>query len=402
MKASKKIMIIAIALLAAILLVTLCACNSDPQAADPTPEHTHTFAEGWTYNDEYHWHASTCGHAEETKDKAEHQLSWETTMPATCEAKGKQTGSCICGYTETRSIDMAEHSWGKWTSNDDKTHTRTCSKNSAHTETKPCSFDSVVTPPSCTAQGYTTYTCKDCGYSYTSDPTPKTDHTYGSDGTCTECGAPDPSHSAEVSDAELIAALKKNCETQLSNLFMDNYELTFNLSKVENDSWYIEEERNNIIGGTYTLFYNRSTSSRYFIAINLKLNKSISKNDLVKNNLEGVTFTLSEIYHISYNPSIQPNNAELTDAIFDALGVDDTGAERIIIDQGLNTFDGDLGQAHAYIVIEISEIGIKERAVNIKDNNDTFVYNLKNKKFKEFIEIRKDIEIEGTKLVPEI
>lgn len=204
---------------------------------------------------------------------------------------------------------------------------------------------------------------------------------------------------AEVTDAELIAALRKNCETQLSNLFMDNYELTFNLSKVENDSWYIEEERNNITGGTYTLFYNRSTSSRYFIAINLTLNKSISKNDLVKNNLEGVTFNLSEIYHISYNPAIQADNAELTDAIFDALGVEDTGATRIIIDKGLNTYEHELGQCHAYKVIQIGDGKILEYAINIKVSNDSLITNLDKNLFHELVDSRKTVEIEGRKLV---
>lgn len=52
-------------------------------------------------------------------------------------------------------------------------------------------YTEVVTPPSCTAMGYTTYTCDDCGTSYTGDYTDKTEHHYHSvitPATCTELG----------------------------------------------------------------------------------------------------------------------------------------------------------------------------------------------------------------------
>ena len=55
-------------------------------------------------------------------------------------------------------------------------------------------YDPVVTPPTCTAGGYTTYTCAVCGDSYVADHTAALPHTW-SDGpctkprTCTVCGA---------------------------------------------------------------------------------------------------------------------------------------------------------------------------------------------------------------------
>ncbi|MBO4677098.1 MAG: InlB B-repeat-containing protein, partial [Oscillospiraceae bacterium] len=48
-------------------------------------------------------------------------------------------------------------------------------------------YDAVVTPPTCTAKGYTTYTCKYCGESYVDDYTPIIAHNY-QDGACTVCG----------------------------------------------------------------------------------------------------------------------------------------------------------------------------------------------------------------------
>ena len=48
-------------------------------------------------------------------------------------------------------------------------------------------YRAVVTPATCTTQGYTTYTCTKCGDSYVSDYTPKIAHDY-KNGVCTVCG----------------------------------------------------------------------------------------------------------------------------------------------------------------------------------------------------------------------
>jgi len=53
----------------------------------------------------------------------------------------------------------------------------------------PHDYDGVVTPPTCSKDGYTTYTCIDCGYSYKDEGESATgEHEYGADHTC-ECGA---------------------------------------------------------------------------------------------------------------------------------------------------------------------------------------------------------------------
>ena len=48
-------------------------------------------------------------------------------------------------------------------------------------------YNAVKTPATCTAQGFTTYTCSKCGDSYVSDYTAKNDHDYVN-GVCTVCG----------------------------------------------------------------------------------------------------------------------------------------------------------------------------------------------------------------------
>ena len=53
-------------------------------------------------------------------------------------------------------------------------------------ETHECSYNAVVTPPTCTEQGYTTYTCE-CGDSYVDDYVNATGHNY-KNGVCEVCG----------------------------------------------------------------------------------------------------------------------------------------------------------------------------------------------------------------------
>ena len=58
------------------------------------------------------------------------------------------------------------------------------------------SYEAVVTAPTCTEGGYTTYTCA-CGESYVADETEPLGHDYV-DGTCTRCGEADPDYAAPV------------------------------------------------------------------------------------------------------------------------------------------------------------------------------------------------------------
>ena len=53
------------------------------------------------------------------------------------------------------------------------------------------SYDAVVTAPTCTTGGFTTYTCSKCGNSYVDDETSSTGHNYVDD-KCTVCGEKDP------------------------------------------------------------------------------------------------------------------------------------------------------------------------------------------------------------------
>ena len=59
-------------------------------------------------------------------------------------------------------------------------------------DTHTHSYTALVTPPTCSSEGYTTHTCE-CGDSYISDKVAKLEHNY-TDGTCTVCGNADPDY----------------------------------------------------------------------------------------------------------------------------------------------------------------------------------------------------------------
>lgn len=111
-------------------------------------------------------------------------------VDATCEKDGSKTvtTSCSdCGYVISKNnvvIPATGHAWGEWkhdaaTAEADATHTRVCGKDASHTQTKACDFTSQVTQnQTADLPEITTYTCKDCGYSYAKETKPALGHTH--------------------------------------------------------------------------------------------------------------------------------------------------------------------------------------------------------------------------------
>lgn len=119
----------------------------------------------------------TCSHPTKT-DKCTFNNGVETKA-ATCTEPGVKTFTCTeCGGTYTVAIPATDHAWGQWkhdaaTAEADATHTRVCANDASHKETKACDFTAKVTQEATLDQAeITTYTCKDCGYSYTKETAP--------------------------------------------------------------------------------------------------------------------------------------------------------------------------------------------------------------------------------------
>ena len=136
------------------------------------------FVEGKNYT-----HTATCtgegACSQPTKtDKCTFDNGVETKA-ATCTEDGVKTFTCTeCGGTYTVAIPATGHAWGQWshdaaTAEASATHTRVCANDASHKETKACDFTAKVTQEATLDQAeITTYTCKDCGYSYTKETAP--------------------------------------------------------------------------------------------------------------------------------------------------------------------------------------------------------------------------------------
>ena len=140
-----------------------------------TPSHEWT---KWVPNDNgTHTRSCRCN-ATETK-----ACEWDdgvvTEQPSHVEP-GTKTYTCtVCGNTKTEDIPvLTDHEWGEWVENktDSTTHIRFCICNES--QTAPHSFDEgkVTEEATHTSKGVKTYTCTDCGYSYTEDIPETTEH----------------------------------------------------------------------------------------------------------------------------------------------------------------------------------------------------------------------------------
>ena len=129
---------------------------------------------------------------------------WRQETAPTCAEAGKDSRQCsICGEKQIRPIASLEHDLQR---QPDKAPS--CLESGWH-DYVACShcdyvemqqidalghaYEAVVTPPLCNAQGYTTYTCRNCGDNYVSDYQNPGGHVYGDwivrkEATCTSRG----------------------------------------------------------------------------------------------------------------------------------------------------------------------------------------------------------------------
>ncbi len=141
-----------------------------------TNTHEHTYADAWSYDDNYHWHAATCGHNVYAVHNA-HTFEITTHVSPTCTDEGLLVFQCtVCGYIHTEhEYDALGHSY---------------------------SYQDYVTP-TCTEDGYILFVCTTCGENY-KEVIAATGHNFGDwvtttptdcvnggqeTRTCVQCGA---------------------------------------------------------------------------------------------------------------------------------------------------------------------------------------------------------------------
>ena len=113
-----------------------------------------------------------------------HSYTAAVTAP-TCTEQGYTTYTCSCGDSYKSDYkDALGHDYKNGLC------TRCGAKDPGATPPHTHDYKAVVTKPTCTQAGYTTYTCS-CGDSYKSDYKDALGHDY-KNGACTRCGAKDP------------------------------------------------------------------------------------------------------------------------------------------------------------------------------------------------------------------
>ncbi|MCD8365883.1 MAG: glycosyl hydrolase 53 family protein [Clostridiales bacterium] len=152
----------------------------------------------------------------------------KVTAAATCTNEGVMTYSCtVCGDNKTEVISATGHAKGEAVKENNVD--ATCTEEGSYDKVVYCTVcdaeitrdtitvpatghnhEAVVTAPTCTKKGYTTYTCSACGDSYTADETDATGHTAGEAvaenniaATCTETGSYDSVVYCTVCNEEL-------------------------------------------------------------------------------------------------------------------------------------------------------------------------------------------------------
>lgn len=157
--------------------LTLCSCSTtdinsnggdNSQGDNSSQTHVHTFSSEWSHDETHHWHAATCEHTSEIKDKSEHTFdSWVIDNQATEENEGSRHKICkICQYRIDETIPVVDHvhNWNNPTytwSYDNATCTakRTCLINLYHIEEETAnSTYSVIVEPTTESVGVGRYT----------------------------------------------------------------------------------------------------------------------------------------------------------------------------------------------------------------------------------------------------
>ena len=127
----------------------------------------------------------------------------EPTCTETGLTEGKKCKICHATLVKQEVIPALDHDWDDWkvtkeaTCTETGVKTRTCKRDASHTETETIAktghdYTEKVVPPTCESDGYTIFTCNNCGDIYTGNVTAKLDHDYQlkdhKDATCTEAG----------------------------------------------------------------------------------------------------------------------------------------------------------------------------------------------------------------------
>ena len=151
------------------MLYTCQTCEATKEEQIDKLPHTHKYQDTYSFDDDYHWYGSACGHEDEVTGLAEHD--WNdgvVTKNPTCQENGVKTFTCtVCGHTKEEPVakDMNAHLFApEWTSNDTHHwHASTCGHDVKDGEEEHIWGEGVASPDSTYyEEGKMIYTCTVC------------------------------------------------------------------------------------------------------------------------------------------------------------------------------------------------------------------------------------------------
>lgn len=228
---------------------------------------------------------------------------WIVLEEASCTARGSKTRNCLsCNLVEKEEIEMIPHNYDEGIVDKKPTCAKTgtlhktctvCGDTKTETISKTSHiYEAQLTEPTCLDQGYTTYTCINCSYSYKANYTNAKGHNYV-DGKCEWCGK-----------TEVVIHLNEN--------------IVFNIEKsnsIELAQFTPEES------GTY-YFYSDAVGDTYGYLYDSNMNQLVSDDDSgnERNFLIEYSFEAGKTYYLGakfYSTKLGELNIGLRDSYTD-------------------------------------------------------------------------------------
>ncbi|MGN0813079.1 MAG: leucine-rich repeat domain-containing protein, partial [Candidatus Coproplasma sp.] len=166
----KKLLVVFLAIVSILACsIGLSACNKN-ESEDNGGTHSHTYANDWSYDETYHWHAATCEHTEMVSDKSGH--SFDNGVCSVCGYAQEEQHTHNLVFSEAKAATCTEKGnieyWycsdcGKYFSDKDG-----LTEISGSVELSALGHDLVhheAKEPTCTEKGWEAYdTCSRCDY----------------------------------------------------------------------------------------------------------------------------------------------------------------------------------------------------------------------------------------------
>ena len=166
-----------------IMIYTCITCGYYYEEEIISANHTHTYSDEWTADENKHWHAADCGH-DKKRGVEDHDFdNGLVTKDPTEDEEGITSYTCkTCGYVKEEPIDKLPHTHRfaeEWSKDEQHHwHASLCD----HDETIVLYFHKyddgqVTTDPTDSAEGVKTFTCTECGQTKT-EAIPSLSHTH--------------------------------------------------------------------------------------------------------------------------------------------------------------------------------------------------------------------------------